>query len=441
MMNGLISYLLVFVVAVVAANVREDISGTCGSDCRWTLDVDTGKLTVSGTGAIEKNPKWLNNATLIKRVEIIDGIDTIGSGAFKDCRSLSSVSVPDSVTTIKDNVFWGCKALTSFTIPETITFLGTSVFRECTALSSMEIPKTLTSIGFATFSGCTALTSVKLPNTIVYINNSAFHTCSALTKLDLPESVTTILISAFNDCSSLTSVTLPKNLVTIGRQAFHGCRGLTSIKIPKSVVSIGAGAFGSCVSLTSIDVDSDNQYYKSEDGILLNKDGDLLVQVPAGVKTLRFPKSVTIIEDNGIDGCQFLESVGIPNGISAIGTSAFFNCSSLTTVSIPESVTLINQSCFNKCTALSDVCYSGTSDPGASSPSVFASCTKLEVVSVTDKYKDSSFCGFQKLQKVDECATITPSPSPSGAELSARPAKWLLGTLALLLIILSVVSK
>ena len=85
-------------------------SGTCGDDVTWTLD-DTGKLTISGTGAIS-DPPWDNRhiRKLIKEVVIGNSVTSIGDYAFKDCSSLASITIPNSVTSIGDYAFLNCKA-------------------------------------------------------------------------------------------------------------------------------------------------------------------------------------------------------------------------------------------------------------------------------------------------------------------------------------------
>ncbi|MDD5793040.1 MAG: hypothetical protein PUD22_10690 [Erysipelotrichaceae bacterium] len=78
----------------------------------------------------------------------------------------------------------------------------------------------------------------------------------------------------------------------------------TVVEIPSeidgyTVTSIGFQAFCDCTSLTSINVDNENQYYCSVDGVLFSKDKTVLIKYPAGstLKTYSIPNSVTFIED------------------------------------------------------------------------------------------------------------------------------------------------
>ena len=131
--------------------------------------------------------------------------------------------------------------------------------------------------------------------------------------------------------------------------------------IPAGVTTIGYSAFGNCDSLTSINVDENNLYFSSADGVLYDKDKTTLIQYPCGkAGEYSFPASVTGSEFGAFDGCTSLTSIIIPDGMLTIWNSAFSGCYSLTSVTIPDSVTDIKNQAFSGCKALTDVYYGGT---------------------------------------------------------------------------------
>ena len=61
-------------------------SGTCGENLTWNLDLETGTLTISGTGEMEDmedydsqdSVPWYNFHNNLKKVDIGEGITSIG---------------------------------------------------------------------------------------------------------------------------------------------------------------------------------------------------------------------------------------------------------------------------------------------------------------------------------------------------------------------------
>ena len=231
-------------------------TGKCGDDATWELDLDTGKLTISGTGAMydyySNYPQWNNYKDNITSVEISNGITYIGISAFYNCSKLISITIPDSVTSIGGSAFSSCTSLESITIPDSVTSIGNQAFKDCTSLKSITIPDSVTSIGIYAFYYCTSLTSIEIPNSVTNIGECTFVGCTGLTSITIPDSVESIGSSAFSSCTSLTSVEMSKNVTSIGDQAFQDCTSLTSITIPDSVTSIDVCAFYNCFGLTSI---------------------------------------------------------------------------------------------------------------------------------------------------------------------------------------------
>ena len=95
-------------------------SGDYGDDLIWGFDQASGKLIISGSGAMESidQAPWSALAEKIQSVEIGSGITNISSGSFSGCSQLHSVTLPETVTAIEENAFIGCTNL------RTINFSG-----------------------------------------------------------------------------------------------------------------------------------------------------------------------------------------------------------------------------------------------------------------------------------------------------------------------------
>ena len=351
-------------------------SGTCGDDLTWTLD-ESGLLTISGTGDMMNwdygfDVPWASQKHQIKTAQIEDGVTSIGSGAFYECSSLTSVTIPDSVTSIGDDAFNGCESLTSITIPESVENIGFDAFYRC-HLTSIFVDaenEFYSSVDGVLFS--------KDQTTLIC------YPCGKSGSYVIPDSVSLIGDNAFSVCDNLTSITIPNSVTNIGSCAFYFCTGLTSITIPGSVESLGYSPFYGDSSLMSITVAEDNQTFSSKDGVLFDKNQTALIccpagksdsySIPAGVESIginafygninltniMFPETVTTIGDYAFFDCISLTNIVLPEGLTSIGSSAFILCVKLASVTIPESVESIGAMAFAGCTALTDIYYTGT---------------------------------------------------------------------------------
>ncbi len=126
-----------------------------------------------------------------------------------------------------------------------------------------------------------------------------------------------------------------------------------SLLIPKTiedlvVKEIAPNAFVNATKLISIDVNSQNGYFSSNDGVLFNKGGSQLVCYPSSKAAISYaiPATVTDIADNAFANCTKMETVTIPDSVKSIGDSAFINCSSLADITIPKSVEFVGLNAF-----------------------------------------------------------------------------------------------
>jgi PKD repeat protein len=336
-------------VAVVDPSVlswRDNGDGTvtitgCPANATGTLTIpetiDGKSVTTIGTSAFR-------NCSSLTSVTIPDSVTTIGDGAFWGCSSLTSVTIGDSVTTIGYQAFWGCSSLTSVTIGDSVTTIGDRAFYNCSSLTSVTIGDSVTTIGDRAFSNCSSLTSVTIPDSVTTIGDWAFYNCSSLTSVTIGDSVTTIGDWAFYNCSSLTSVTIGDSVTTIGDNAFSYCSSLTSVTIGDSVTTIGDWAFYNCSSLTSVTI-----------GDSVTTIGDWAFYNCSSLTSVTIGDSVTTIGDYAFYYCSSLTSVTIGDSVTTIGDWAFYNCSSLTSVTIGDSVTTIGDNAFSYCSSLTSV--------------------------------------------------------------------------------------
>ncbi len=214
----------------------------------WTMAIQAQTATVDGinyrlngyTKTATVTTSNVSGDIVIPEKITVDGVEysvtSIASGAFQDCKAITSVTMP-SVTSIGSQVFSKCSNLTSVTMPS-VTSIETQTFSDCSNLTSVAMPS-VTSVHFLAFNSCSSLTSVTMPS-VTSIDTRAFSSCSSLTSVDMPL-VTSIGQGAFEYCLNLTSVTMP--LVTrIGDGAFQ-YSPITNLSLQATLTSIGNSCF------------------------------------------------------------------------------------------------------------------------------------------------------------------------------------------------------
>lgn len=189
-----------------------------------TIPATVGGYSVKQVG----NGTALLGGMLIRNLEISEGIQIIGSGAFNGCTNLALTTLPSGLTSIGNSAFFGCTNLALTSLPSGVTSIGNYVFYNCTSLALTSLPSNLTSIGISAFNGCSNLALTYLPSGLTTIGNSAFNGCTNLTSITVPSGVTSIGNYAFYNCTNLESLIIQSS-PTIGDNAFQGCTNLKQI--------------------------------------------------------------------------------------------------------------------------------------------------------------------------------------------------------------------
>ncbi len=318
----------------------------------------------------------------LKELNIGNGVESIGILAFQYCENLENVTVPDSVKRISDYAFEGCYKLSDVKLGSGLIILGNNPFADCRALSTITLNennnniKVIDNVLFDSDDGLVCYPISKggeeytIPDGTTLIYGKAFQGCKNLYRITMPDTVTSIKEDAFRDCQ-LTKISLSKNLKEISKNAFRECNIIDieipdtvtcigedafrlnnfsgNVFIPKNVKSIGEGAFSKCKHLSSITVDSDNQYYKSVDGILFDKSGQTLLQYPCNKLDSEYtiPDTVTRIGNDAFCENNNITSVKFPEKLKEIGINAFQFCENLTgNLVIPDATTTIDSGVF-----------------------------------------------------------------------------------------------
>ena len=321
----------------------------------------------SVTGAFQKH-ETNSNINLIGDLVIPNDIKTIGINAFANSSQVKSL-------------FFGAGDPGSVSV-------GSNAFQNCTTMSSINLGSTIRSIGPSAFLKCSGANSLVLPpSNFSVINHWSFLGCINLGKngnLALPVSLQQINVQAFARCPLLTcsqlnggSGFIPQNLQKIGMGAFLGCTGLTGAldfnnvnnagSYESSIEFIGGAAFMGCTGLNgSLALPINPKYTNVLPYVFSSMDAPVngISGQPMDFGQLDTPMAligavdvartkITTIETCAFYKCSALSSMTLSNLVTKIGVQSFFNCSSLGGVlNVPASVLNVGLEAFMGCSTL-----------------------------------------------------------------------------------------
>jgi len=301
-------------------------------------------LEISGTGEIQSNNlhnyPWFKYAGETETLVIGNGITVIPQYAFYEFEKLKTVSLPNSLKEIGSNAFSQTFRLENIVLPEGIEKIGANAFFHAGSYTDKEI-------------------TLNIPNSLLEISNTAFDRATIITTFAIDNNANFIVtdgaIFSSNGKTLLCfpagyegDFEIPSGVETIAC-SFEECKTLTQLSIPSSVTSFTDSFWGfATISLSAINVDENNQYFKSVDGVLFNKDGSSLILYPASKtdESYTVPLSVNRIEGYAFNSTYYLERLivsesaisvsGIDFGYKTPFHKYFWN-KTLTIVSVPYS--------------------------------------------------------------------------------------------------------
>ncbi len=340
------------------------------SNITWNFNKDTGVLTIEGTGVLGRgddeydekvNYPW--KELEIKRLVIGEGITEIGYLAFKDQKSLESLSLPSTLKRIYDAAFKNCTALTSVDIPASVVYIGSEVFQKCSSLQEVTFHEGLDSISSNAFSE-TALKNVFIPASVEGISPSAFA-CETLQSIQVDENneyyfvdeqgvlyyTGYVCVLTFCPPSVSGALYIKEGTLLIDFNALDMASRVTDIYIPRTT-SIEQEdwediyvytTFEGCTSLQNIWIQGDVFYteepgYITKNGVVLNSEyimewmldevddpsdalvplGSRLVYVPSGrTGYFEIPSSVTHILPDALYNSN-ISAIKLPSGLEQL---------------------------------------------------------------------------------------------------------------------------
>ena len=349
---------------------------------------------------------YVNGALTIPEISP-DGekVTSIGSGAFRDCNSITSLTVPDCIENIKDSAFMNCHNLKRVMIGNGLKAIQTDAFYNCTSLEEVHIsdlsawcrvmiynsyanpiaygntlylngeivtdlviPNDISTIRQYTFDYCTSIVSVTLHNKVSKIEYGAFSCCTFIEEVNVSESLESIGDYAFYCCTSLKKVPTLDSVKSIGKYAFAKCESLTQLHVPEGIESIGEYAFKDCMGIKELTIDI--KAHGIDDKAFSDCNYIEKAIVPANMSAkINYTNMHDLIVcgkgDLPSEMCAFAENLScvmILDGVEKIGEKTFKGCLALEKLVLPGSISKIGNDAFEYCVALKTVYFMGTEE-------------------------------------------------------------------------------
>ena len=242
------------------------VNGQCGENVYWSMDTD-GNVDIFGSGPM---------------YDYADSTSGTGASPFRANTAIKKVNVREGVTSVGNYAFYGCSGITGNfqpDLPNSLTRIGAYAFRNCTAMTHLNVPASVTSIGQQAFAGCSALEDAYFAGTketVMTFGTNIYEKTSKLVvyarlgttaisdaknrgikyylvdpfewaDFTIPYKVKVIEQEAFAGIAA-QHVWLGEQVTAIKSRAFAGSTTLTKIRIPAGCTSIAADAFDGCRS-------------------------------------------------------------------------------------------------------------------------------------------------------------------------------------------------
>lgn len=255
------------------------------------------------------------------------------------------------------------------------------------------------SITYASLISNSTYTKLILPSTIKYQDKIyTYRTLKTiypykLKTISLPNTIKRIEQNAFQSGNWIEEINLPDSLESIGFGAFKNTQ-IKSIRIPASVKTMTGNPFSGACRLNQIELDSNNNYFCVENGVLFNKTKTVLIAYlqKSQDSVYVIPSSVVEIADGAFSNANGLKKIIASKSLKLIGASAFAYCVNLKEIELPNSVLKIGNKAFESCHKLERIRI--PSKVKAIQAKTFASCYALKELVLPSSLDTIAFDAF-----------------------------------------------
>lgn len=204
---------------------------------------------------------------LSKKVNVPEGITSIGREAFKNKTKISTICLPNTLVRIEYAAFERCIGLLSIILPDNLENIEEKAFLRCYNLKYISFNDKLIRIDEEAFGFCCKIRYVQLGSGVKYIASSAFNNCNKLERIlvsednnnfqtydgilynkdqselircpenygldiiNVPHSVKLLKEWSFSRCVNVINIILPGELHTIQKYAFQDCINILALTL------------------------------------------------------------------------------------------------------------------------------------------------------------------------------------------------------------------
>lgn len=165
--------------------------------------------TINFPSSLENIGDWAFSNTFVSEVDLSEtSITSLSEYTFSDCNNIKKILLPQKLTSIGSNCFSQCTSLNSkVELPDGIKTIGYGAFYNAPVIIPY-FPQSLTNIGSRAFFSGLRNVSVVLTSPKLTIGESAFYNCPNLKCVELPVGVSTLTGDGWFNYCPIETITL-----------------------------------------------------------------------------------------------------------------------------------------------------------------------------------------------------------------------------------------